>query len=56
MKDCWTLAELCALLSAVLVFIVKSLHGSLLLNKEKTELLWVGSRYNLSALEGCGPA
>ena len=29
------------------------------LNKEKTELLWVGSRYNLSALsalEGCGPA
>jgi len=25
------------------------------LNKEKTELLWVGSRYNLSALEGCGP-
>ena len=26
------------------------------LNKEKTELLWVGSRYNLSTLEGCGPA
>jgi len=26
------------------------------LYKERTELLWVGSRYNLSALEGCGPA
>ena len=26
------------------------------LNKEKTVGLWVGSRYSLSALEGCGPA
>ena len=25
------------------------------LNTDKTELLWIGSRYNLSVLQGCGP-
>ena len=27
-----------------------------LLNTDKTELVWIGSRYSLASLEGCGPS
>ena len=40
---------ICYLLSEVLIFFDK-------LNTDKTELIWTGSRHNLSLLGGCGPS
>ena len=48
------LAAVCTVDCAIEIVLI-TLHY-ITLYKEKTELLWVGSWYNLSALEGCGPA